>query len=128
MIAKRGPVEGFQQRLRQCKTGGLDDDGIKLPVERQGYRHVYHQYTVLVEKNRGGVQKRLRELGVGTAVHYPIPVHRQPLYLDLGYDRVSMPVSERVAEQVLSLPVHPGLKDADLTRVVGAVREAVTGA
>ena len=103
-------------------------DGIVLPVERQGYRHVYHQYTILVEKNRGGVQKRLRELGVGTAVHYPVPVHRQPLYLDLGYGSVSMPVAERVAEQVLSLPVHPGLKDADVTRIVAAVREAVAGA
>jgi dTDP-4-amino-4,6-dideoxygalactose transaminase len=70
----------------------------------------------------------LRKLGVGTAVHYPIPVHRQPLYIELGYGNQSLPVAERAADEVLSLPVHPGLQDSDVDRIIDSVREAVTGA
>jgi dTDP-4-amino-4,6-dideoxygalactose transaminase len=61
-------------------------------------------------------------------VHYSLPVHRQPLYLDLGYATTRMPVAESMAERVLSLPVHPGLADGDLERIISAVREAVTAA
>jgi dTDP-4-amino-4,6-dideoxygalactose transaminase len=102
--------------------------GIRTPRERSGYRHVYHQYTILVEGDRDRFQARLRELGVGTAVHYAVPVHRQPLYIGMGYDRVSMPVAEHAAEHVLSLPVHPALSESDLDRIVEAVRKvAATG-
>lgn len=102
--------------------------GLVPPIEREGYRHVYHQYTVRVERGRDRVQERLRELGVGTAVHYPVPVHRQPLYVDLGYGEVSLPISERMAGEVLSLPVHPGLGDGDLDRIIDSVRTAVSTA
>jgi perosamine synthetase len=102
--------------------------GVTTPRERPGYRHVYHQYTVRIAHDRGAFQEKLRELGVGTAVHYPVPIHRQPLYLDLGYGAVSMPVAEAAAEQVLSLPVHPALSDADLDRIVDSVRKAATTA
>jgi dTDP-4-amino-4,6-dideoxygalactose transaminase len=96
--------------------------GVVLPRERPGYRHVYHQYTVRIEKDRDQFQERLRELGVGTAVHYPVPVHRQPLYAGIGFGSVSMPVAERAAAQVLSLPVHPGLTQSDLDRIIDSVR------
>jgi dTDP-4-amino-4,6-dideoxygalactose transaminase len=99
--------------------------GLVPPIERDGYRHVYHQYTVRIERGRDRVQERLRELGVGTAVHYPVPVHRQPLYIELGFGSVSLPISERVAGEVLSLPVHPGLDDGDLDRIIDSVRTAV---
>jgi dTDP-4-amino-4,6-dideoxygalactose transaminase len=102
--------------------------GVVLPRERPGYRHVYHQYTVRIERGRDRFQQRLRELGVGTAVHYPVPVHRQPLYAGLGYGQVSMPVAERVADQVLSLPVHPGLSESDLDRIVESVRKVAATA
>jgi dTDP-4-amino-4,6-dideoxygalactose transaminase len=98
------------------------------PHELQGYRHVYHQYTVRVEVDRDRLQERLRQLGVGTAVHYPLPVHKQPLYVKLGYGSSSLPVSERMAGKVLSLPVHPGLTDADLDRIIDSVRTAVSTA
>lgn len=101
--------------------------GIVPPRERRGYRHVYHQYTIRVERGRDAFQARLGELGVGSAVHYPIPVHRQPLYLKLGYD-VSLPVAEAMANQVLSLPVHPALGEADLERIVESVRQVATTA
>jgi len=100
--------------------------GVRTPKERPGHRHAYHQYTVLVEGDRDRFQSRLRELGVGSAVHYAVPVHRQPLYATLGYGEVSMPVAERVAEHVLSLPVHPALSESDLDRIVEAVRQVAT--
>jgi perosamine synthetase len=102
--------------------------GVRTPRERPGYRHVYHQYTILVDGDRDEFQARLRELGVGSAVHYAVPVHMQPLYRDLGYDSVTMPVSEHAAKHVLSLPVHPGLSDSDLERVVDAVRKVAATA
>jgi len=102
--------------------------GIKTPRERPGYRHAYHQYTILVAGDRDRFQAGLRELGVGTAVHYAVPVHRQPLYVNLGYGSVSMPVAEHAAAHVLSLPVHPGLSESDLDRVVDAVRKVASTA
>jgi dTDP-4-amino-4,6-dideoxygalactose transaminase len=102
--------------------------GVRTPRERPGCRHVYHQYTVFIEGDRDRFQAGLRELGIGTAVHYPVPVHRQPLYQKLGYRDVSMPVSERAAEHVLSLPVHPGLSESDLDRIVEAVRKVAARA
>ena len=77
-----------------------------------------------VAGDRDRFQARLGDLGVGSAIHYEVPVHRQPLYRDLGYGEVSMPEAERAAAQVVSLPVHPALTDGDLDRIVEAVRKA----
>jgi dTDP-4-amino-4,6-dideoxygalactose transaminase len=110
------------ERLTEALAGR---DGITVPSERPGHRHVYHQYTVRIHRDRDGVQRRLAQLGVGSAVHYPIPVHRQPLYVELGYGSLEMPVAETLADEVLSLPVHPALSDADLDRVAASLLEAV---
>ena len=125
-------LDRFNERRRR-NASVLDEglariSGVVTPRERDGYRHVYHQYTVRVERDRDGVQRRLHESGIGTAVHYPIPVHRQPLYRQLGYGDVSLPISEAAASQVLSLPVHPALSDSDLDRIVEAVRKVATNA
>lgn len=97
--------------------------GIRTPRERRGYRHVYHQYTVFVEGDRDRFQAKLRELGIGSAIHYAVPVHRQPLYVEMGYRSVSMPVAEEAAAHVLSLPVHPALSEPDIERIVQSVRK-----
>jgi perosamine synthetase len=128
-LAKLDRFNETRRRNAAKLTRGLSGiAGIVPPREREGYHHVYHQYAVRVERDRDGVQERLRQLGVGTAVHYPIPVHRQPLYIDLGYGNQSFPVAERMAGEVLSLPVHPGLRDPDIDRIIDSVREALTGA
>ena len=89
---------------------------------RPGYTHVYHQYTVRIpDGRRDAVAAALRERGVGTGVHYPTPVHQQPLYQELGY-RDSLPEAERAAREVLCLPVHPALSEADLETIVREVR------
>jgi dTDP-4-amino-4,6-dideoxygalactose transaminase len=127
--AQLAKVDRFNQARRRnasiLSRGLAGVPGLTTPIERQGYGHVYHQYTIRLDKGRDKVQERLRDSGVGTAVHYPIPVHKQPLYIDLGYGSVSLPISERMAGQVLSIPVHPGLTDADLDRIIESVRAAV---
>jgi perosamine synthetase len=81
---------------------------------------VFHQYTVRVSGDRQALQDHLREQGIGTAIHYPLPIHHQPLYRSLGYDDV-LPEAEVASREVLSLPVHPALSQSDLDRIVGAV-------
>jgi perosamine synthetase len=101
----------------------LPQDKVRVPKVRPGTRHVFHQYTVRVlpPLDRDEARTRLAQMGVGTEVYYPVPVHRQQLYLDLGYGGQSFPESELAAAQVLSLPVHPGLSQQDLDTVIEAV-------
>jgi dTDP-4-amino-4,6-dideoxygalactose transaminase len=66
----------------------------------------------------------LERQGIGTLVHYPQPVHLQPAYADLGYRRGDLPVTERVAAEVLSLPLRVGLSAADVDRVAAAIERA----
>ncbi len=66
-------------------------------------------------KKRDELADFLKEKGIGTGVHYPVPIHKQPYYKELGY-RDSLPVSEKAAEEVLSLPVHPALSEDDVQK------------
>lgn len=93
-----------------------------LPTSRPGCRHVYHQYTIRVPRNRDQVARQLEARGVGTGIHYPVPIHRQPLYRELGYDD-TLPVAEAASAEVLSLPVHPSLDASELQTIVRHVNE-----
>jgi len=94
---------------------------VPTPVTRPGHRHIYHQYTIRVPGDREAFAAALRERGVGSAVHYPLPIHKQPFYQEQGFD-CSLPIAEEAARQVLSLPVHPALSEADLAIVAREVR------
>lgn len=94
---------------------------VRTPVVPPGYRHVFHQYTIRVRGDRDKIIEQLKERGIGTGIYYPIPIHKQPFYLGMGYQD-TLPVSEALAKQVISLPVHPGLSQADLERIVLEVR------
>jgi dTDP-4-amino-4,6-dideoxygalactose transaminase len=108
-------------------SAGLKDvPGIIPPVERPGYGHVYHQYTVRVTKGRDRLRAALAARGIGSGVYYPIPVHRQPVYIERGYGDQSYPWSEQLAGEVLSLPVHPAVSEADIRRIVRAVSEEMS--
>lgn len=85
---------------------------------------VYAQYTVEVD-DRDAVQSRLKQHGVPTAVHYPVPLHRQPAFASLGHAAGSFPESERAAGRVMSLPMHPYLDARQQEEIVLALREAV---
>jgi len=96
------------------------------PREAPGRRHAWHQYTVRVAAGRvarEALRAGLRERGIETGVFYPTPIHRQPLYRRLGYGDLELPVATRLAGEVLSLPVHPALSDADIETIAAAVRE-----
>jgi len=94
--------------------------GVITPVEREGYRHVYHQYTVRVPQRRDALLEHLRERGIGTRIYYPTPIHQQPVYRKLGYED-DLPIAQRLAAEVLSLPVHPSLTADELERIVESV-------
>jgi dTDP-4-amino-4,6-dideoxygalactose transaminase len=94
--------------------------GVITPRVASGVTHVYHQYTIRVHRRDEFVQ-RLRELGVGSGIYYPIPVHRQKPFLALGYGEQRFPASERLSGEVLSIPVHPSLTDDEVTTVIAAV-------
>ena len=98
---------------------------MRTPVIPSGRTHVFHQYTVEVETDRDGVAADLAAAGIATAVYYPVPVHRQPYVLERGLGGGVLPVTDRAAERTLSLPMFPGLSDADQTTVIAAVRVAV---
>ncbi len=93
------------------------------PRVRPGYGHVWHQYTVRVPSgiDRDEVVKRLSAAGVGTGVFYPVPAHKQAHLATLGVEAPALPVAERLAGEVLSLPVHPLLSPADLEKIVAEV-------
>ncbi len=89
---------------------------LSLPEELPGRRHVYHQYVVRARR-RSALAKHLESRAIGTAVHYASPLHRQPALRDLGPLAGRFPVTERLAREVLSLPVHPYLREKDVRRV-----------
>jgi dTDP-4-amino-4,6-dideoxygalactose transaminase len=99
---------------------GLD---LALPGEAPGVEHVFHQYTVRISGGRrDAVQAALQQAGIGTMVYYPVPLHRLPVYADLGYH---LPEAERAAAAVLSLPMGPFLTPEVQDRVAGALRDAL---
>jgi dTDP-4-amino-4,6-dideoxygalactose transaminase len=100
---------------------------IIAPQVKDGYRHVFHQYTIRVKGDRDQMVEQLRERGIGAGVYYPLPVHQQPVYRDLGYYNEHLPVAEAMSQEVLSLPVHPALSQADLERIVEAVSQLQIG-
>ena len=96
---------------------------IELPHTQAGYEHVWHQYTIRVTGlPRDEAVRQLTAAGVGTGVFYPVPAHKQRHIVERGYgEDAPLPVAERIAREVISLPVHPGLTADELARVVAAV-------
>jgi dTDP-4-amino-4,6-dideoxygalactose transaminase len=94
--------------------------GVTLPVELANAYHVYHLY-VIRHPQRDQLRDAMKEHGVGTLIHYPIPIHRQEAYRDLGYAAGSLPVTEQIAGEILSLPMYVGLTPGDVEVVAQAV-------
>jgi dTDP-4-amino-4,6-dideoxygalactose transaminase len=86
--------------------------------------HVFHQYTIQVPR-RDAVEKTLAQQGITTAIYYPIPLHLQPAYAGLGYERGMLPQAERASAEVLSLPMYPELSQGQIVQVAGALAEAL---
>ena len=111
--ARRGVAKTYQQRF-----SGLD--GIVLPYEPPWSRAVYHLYVIRVS-NREELQSRLKIAGIGSGIHYPVPLHLQQAYRTLHYREGDLPITERVAGEIVSLPMYPGLTRAQQESVVEVV-------
>ena len=115
---RRRNAERYRQLFAQTKLV----DRVLLPPTVAGNFHVYNQYTVRVEK-RDELRAFLKEKGVGTEVYYPLPMHLQNCYRDLGHQKGSFPVSEQAAEAVMSLPIYPELTETQQSYVVEMIAE-----
>jgi UDP-2-acetamido-2-deoxy-ribo-hexuluronate aminotransferase len=98
--------------------------GLQIPTRDPRSSHVFHQYTIRVEEpaQRPRLQQYLAQHGIPSAIYYPLPVHQQPAYAYLGYLAGQFPVAERLCQQVLSLPVHPGLAQEQVDYILASVR------
>jgi dTDP-4-amino-4,6-dideoxygalactose transaminase len=126
LSVKLKKVDRWNDRRREIAamyTDGLKDTGLALPIERPGYRHVYHLYVIGTQE-RDDMVKFLNDSGVDAKVHYPIPIHRQEGYpwgkpADLD---VRLPLTEKSAASVISLPMFPELTQDEIDYVIDACR------
>jgi dTDP-4-amino-4,6-dideoxygalactose transaminase len=142
LSAKLPHLDGWTEKRRENARwydellGGID--GVVTPVTLPGNRHVFNQYTIRARARAGaragagaGARDRLREFlerrGVGTGIYYPVPLHLQECFASLGYGVGDLPVSERLAGEVLSLPIYPELTRAQIEEVAGGIRAFFEG-
>lgn len=116
--ARRRNASRYEQFFAQTRVG----ERVRLPVTQAGNFHVFNQFTVRAQ-NRDDLRAFLTSKGVGTEIYYPLPMHLQNCYRGLGYRKGTFPVSERAAEEVLSLPIYAELTEAQQQYVVDAVAE-----
>ena len=114
--SRRNLAHRYHELLAESK------DAVVVPVEAAWTKGVYHLYVVRVS-DREALQSTLAEAGVGTGIHYPIPLHLQKAYEHLGYKKGAFPVTERVASEIVSLPMFPQLTHNQQDLVVNKVRE-----
>lgn len=128
-LAQIAKIDRFTQK-RQENAAFLNANlkGVQTPSTPAGCVHVYNQYTVRVpDGKRDALRAHLQEKGVGSEIYYPLPVHQQDFYIkEYGYS-VRLPETEKAAGEVLSLPVHPSLSQADLETIVQAVNSFMGG-
>jgi dTDP-4-amino-4,6-dideoxygalactose transaminase len=100
-------------------------EAVAAPTEAADRRHVYHIYAVRSD-DREALRQSLDAAGIATGLHYPIPVHLQKAHADLGHRKGDFPVSEKLASEVLSVPLYPELTSEQIATVVDAIAEATT--
>lgn len=105
-------------RVYDRLLGGSDK--VITPAEHPDARHVYHLYVIRL-RDREAHQRRLSEAGVSTGLHYPVPLHLQRACSRFGYSKGDLPVTERVADEILSLPMYPGLRPSDQERIAALI-------
>jgi dTDP-4-amino-4,6-dideoxygalactose transaminase len=112
----------IEERRRKAKryTAALSSQGVVCPFEAKGVRHVYHLYVIRTRK-RDVLQAFLKKKGVDTLIHYPVPIHRQAAYEELGYRRGALPLTEQSAQRVLSLPLFPEISEREMDEVARGI-------
>ena len=125
-LKKLGSFNAKRMKNAEILTDNIKKiKGLVPPYIASDRNHVFHQYTIKVTRdykyNREELQKRLLEKGVSTIIYYPTSIHKQHFYVSLGYKDV-LPVTDAMTKEVLSLPVHPGVTEADLKVIVQALQ------
>jgi UDP-2-acetamido-2-deoxy-ribo-hexuluronate aminotransferase len=100
---------------------------VKTPVVRDGYTSPYAQYTIEVDV-RDALEQALKQAGIPTAVHYPVPLHLQPVFAGMNLSEGSFPNAEKAGERVLSLPMHPYLEEKQIEHIAEEIRKVVVRA
>ena len=109
-----------QENAYYLSKGLKGIDRIVVPTQRLNCTHVYHQYTIRA-RDRDELVTMLNNKGVGTGIYYPIPIHKQPIYQELGYED-TLPESERAANEVVSLPVHPSITKENMDHIIEVIK------
>lgn len=115
-----------RRRIAASYAQHLAEVPVKIPREASGARHVFHQYTVRL-RHRDAVKDRLDRLGVRTMIYYPVAIHQQAAYRELGYPGGALPEAERAAREVLSLPIFPTLREDQVKEAAMALQTAIRG-
>jgi dTDP-4-amino-4,6-dideoxygalactose transaminase len=125
--AKLPHLDAWNARRREIAdyyTELLTNTDIGTPYVPPHIKPIYHIYCIRVPSgNRDALQKHLKARGIETGIHYPIPLHLQPVYHNLGYKSGDFPQTEKAAGEILSLPMYPELTEAQAQQIVDAVKE-----
>ena len=113
-VAKRNKIAGYYNQ----QLAGITQ--IKIPKIRNNNYHAFHQYVINVE-NRDLLQTYLKNRGIQSMVHYPIPIHKQKIYKK--YNHVKLPITEKLVKSIISLPMHPMMKKAEVVHVCNAIKK-----
>ena len=124
-------LDGFNEKRREnaklLMQGIRKFHGLTSPYVMKDAKHVFHQYVVRVEDtysiNRDILADRLTQQGIGVAIHYPMPIYKQPLYQELGYRGTTCPLTEEVCSRVLSIPVHPLVNMNDIKYMIDILED-----
>ncbi|MEA5576989.1 DegT/DnrJ/EryC1/StrS aminotransferase family protein [Anabaena sp. UHCC 0451] len=117
-------AQRYDRELAPLASAGI------IPIENQsGTGHIYHLYVVKIDEScpleRQKLQEKLNAVGIQTGIHYPIPCHLQPAFSYLGYQQGDFPQSEKLSQQILSLPMYPGLNNNQIKEVVNAITSSL---
>lgn len=117
---RRGNAKALTEGIRKII-------GLTPPHVEDKVKHVFSQFVVRVEEDypleRDELAEHLKKMGVGVGVHYPLPIYKQPLYVELGYGKANCPNVENACKHVLSLPVHPAVTKKDIAHILGILEE-----
>jgi dTDP-4-amino-4,6-dideoxygalactose transaminase len=102
----------------------VDLTDVGRPGTLEGNEHVWHLYVIRVS-GRDRVLEKLQAAGIGAGIHYPVPIHLQGAFAHLGHRRGDFPITEKAADEILSLPLFPEITEAQQERVVAALRTAL---
>lgn len=104
-----------------------DITGLSIPVRDAKSTHVFHQYTIRISKHRNKLKKYLADAGIDSMVYYPTPIHLQKAYLSLEFPKGTFPIAEQLCEEVLSIPIHATLTDAEVDYVIEKIKDFFAG-